>query len=130
MTNATAYARTNDLGGATPRETEALAFGFCNVRLAKARSLQERLAALHKTHLLWSILVRDLGHVTNRLPVSLRNELVALGVWAMGYSLAAMTNGASLQPLIDVNQNLAEGLRAGITITPASTKRTLAPISA
>ena len=130
MTNAAAYARTADLGGASPRETEALAFGLCNARLARAASPQERVAALHKTHLLWSILVRDLGSATNRLPVSLRDELVALGVWAMRYSLAAMTSSASLQPLIDVNQNLAEGLRAGATIQAPQIKRTMAPLSA
>lgn len=105
------YSRNSDLGGATPRETEAVAFGLCNARLAQANTPGERIAALHKTHMLWGILVRDLSHAGNRLPEQLRQQLLGIGVWAMSYSVAAMTNEASLQPLIEVNRNLADGLR-------------------
>ena len=114
MYGASAYSRNADLGGATPRETEAVAFGFCNARLSQAVTGPERVAALHKTHLLWGILVRDLSNSGNRLPQGLRDQLLGLGVWAMGYCASAMTSDASLQPLIEVNRNLADGLRAPV----------------
>ncbi len=114
MYGASTYTRNTDLGGATPRETEAVAFGLCNARLSQASTPAERVAALHKTHLLWAILVRDLSNAGNRLPEPLRQQLLSIGVWAMSYSVAAMTNDASLQPLIEVNRNLADGLRTPI----------------
>ncbi len=119
MSGASAYSRSSDLAGGTPRETEALAFGFCNARLQRATTPQDRVAALYKTHQLWSILVRDLGGDANTLPASLRSELVGLGLWAMHYCLAAMSSPVSLQPLMDVNQNLADGLRSQIAAQPA-----------
>jgi len=112
MYGAATYSRNSDLGGATPRETEAVAFGLCNARLSQAGTQPERVAALHKTHLLWAILVRDLSNPGNRLPEHLRQQLLGIGVWAMSYCVAAMTNDANLQPLIEVNRNLAEGLRS------------------
>lgn len=111
MYGASTYSQNSDLGGATPRETEAVAFGLCNARLSQAITPAERVAALHKTHLLWAILVRDLSNAGNRLPEQLRQQLLNLGVWAMSYSVAAMTSEASLLPLIEVNRNLADGLR-------------------
>jgi flagellar protein FlaF len=116
MYGTSTYSRNSDLGGASPRETEAVAFGLCNARLIQASTAAERVAALHKTHLLWAILVRDLSNVGNRLPEQLRQQLLSLGVWAMAYSVGAMTSEVSLQPLIEVNRNLADGLR-----TPAAT---------
>lgn len=118
MYGASAYSENSDLGGATPRETEAVAFGLCNARLSQAVTGAERVAALHKTHLLWGILVRDLSNAGNRLPGGLRDQLLGLGVWAMGFCVSAMTSDASLQPLIEVNRNVADGLR-----TPAAPVR-------
>ncbi len=125
MNGRSSYAQQSDLGGATPRETEAVAFGLCNVRLSQAKTPAERVAALHKTHMLWGILVRDLSNPGNRLPASLREQLLSLGVWAMGYSIAAMTSDVSLQPLIEVHRNLADGLRVPVlpVVAPGHTMR-------
>jgi len=112
MSGAAVYARASDLGGASPRETEIIAFGLCNSRLARATTSGERVAALHKTHELWSILFRDLSSNNNQLPAQLRSDLIGLGMWAMQYSVAAMSSDLALQPLIDVNRNVADGLRA------------------
>ena len=122
MYGAAAYSQNSDLGGATPRETEAVAFRLCNARLTQAVTGPERVAALHKTHMLWAILVRDLSNSGNRLPDGLRDQLLGLGVWAMGYCVSAMTSEASLQPLIEVNRNLADGLR-----TPVMSVRPVVP---
>lgn len=105
------YSQAVHIGGASPRETEMLAFGLCNARLGCAPTGRKRIEALNKTHQLWSLLVRDLASDGNQLPVAIKQNLVQLGFWAMDYSRAAMCRDLSLQPLIEVNQNILEGLR-------------------
>ena len=105
------YAQTVHIGGASPRETEMLAFGLCNARLRNSTDARSRIDALNKTHQLWSLLVRDLAGNANRLPAELKKQLVDLGFWAMGYCVAAMGRELSVQPLIDVNQNILDGLK-------------------
>jgi flagellar protein FlaF len=67
---------------------------------------------LSKTHQLWSMLVRDLACEGNRMPDQLKQELIDLGFWAMRYCVLAVSKGLDLEPLISVNQNILEGLRA------------------
>lgn len=120
------YSQKVHIGGASPRETEILAFGLCNARLKACRDAGSRIDALNKTHQLWSLLVRDLASNANRLPESLKKQLVDLGFWAMGYSVAAMGRNLALQPLIEVNQNILDGLRlqqAATTDVDAVTSR-------
>jgi flagellar protein FlaF len=112
MMRTASYFRTPQLGGATPRETEIMAFGLCNEKLSKADSPRARIEALHKTHQLWSLLVKDLQSTGNALPEDLKPQLVALGFWAMIYSTRAIAEGLPMQPLIDVNRNMIDGLRA------------------
>jgi flagellar protein FlaF len=111
MVRKPSYFRTPQLGGATPRETEMLAFGLCNDRMAKADTPRARVEALHKTHQLWSLLVRDLESPGNALPAALKRQLLSLGMWAMFYSTRAIARDLPVQPLINVNRNMIEGLR-------------------
>ena len=106
-----AYTQTVHIGGATPRETEMLAFGLCNARLRSALDVASRIDALNKTHQLWSLLVRDLAGSANRLPSELKKQLIDIGFWAMSFSVSAMGREVSLQPLIEVNQNMIDGLK-------------------
>ncbi|MDR3440138.1 flagellar biosynthesis regulator FlaF [Telmatospirillum sp.] len=112
MQRSASYFRTPQLGGATPQETEILAFGFCNDRLGRANTPRQRIQALHLTHQLWSLLVRDVGAPANALPDDLKRQIVALGFWAMAYSTRALSSDLALNPLIEVHQNLIDGLRA------------------
>jgi flagellar protein FlaF len=112
MQSNASYSRTPQLGGATPRETEILAFGLCNDRLARADTSRTRIEALHKTHQLWSMLVRDVQSPGNSLPETLKQQLASLGIWAMMYCTRAIPEDLSVQPLIEVNRNMIDGLRA------------------
>ncbi len=112
MQRTASYFRTPQIGGASPRETEILAFGLCNDRLIKATTPRERIEALGKTQQLWSLLVKDLGADGNRLPEELKQNLLALGFWAMGYATRATLQNLPLQPLIDLHRDMIEGLRA------------------
>jgi flagellar protein FlaF len=115
------YGQTVQIGGASPQETEILAFGLCNARLSKAKDPRERIEALNKTHQLWSLLVRDLITVGNHLPEDIKAQLIDLGTWAMRYSILATIQDLPVQPLIDVNRNVADGLRAQVKATALAT---------
>ena len=115
MQHRDAYSQTVHIGGASPRETEILAFGLCNARLAKVADPRSRLDALNKTHQLWSLLVRDLASEGNRMPDVVKQELIDIGFWAMGYSVKAAGGTLPLSPLIEVNQNILDGLRAQVS---------------
>lgn len=69
-----------------------------------------RIRALGHNHDLWSALVKDLALGGNKLPAPLKENLLALGVWSMRYSTLAILRPLPLDPLIDVNRNVAEGL--------------------
>jgi flagellar protein FlaF len=114
------YSQSVHIGGASPRETEILAFGLCNARLAKVADPKTRIDALNKTHQLWSLLVRDLCSDGNSLPPPLRQDLIGLGFWAMRYCNIAILRDLPLEPLINVNQNILEGLRAQSVPSPGA----------
>ena len=111
MQQTAGYFSSPQIGGASPRETEILAFGLCNDRLAKAHTSPDRIDALHKTHQLWSLLVRDLASTDNALPVDLKRQIATLGLWAMHYSTQARFSDLPLTPLIDVHNNMIDGLK-------------------
>jgi flagellar protein FlaF len=112
MQRTASYFRTPQIGGATPRETEILAFGLCNDRLTKATTPRERIEALGKTQQLWSLLVKDLASDGNRLPEELKRNLLGLGFWAMGYATKAALQNLPLEPLVNVHRDMIDGLRA------------------
>ena len=120
MVRNASYFRTPQLGGATPRETEILAFGLCNDRLSRADTPRARVEALHKTHQLWSLLVKDLELPGNALPAKLKQQLLSLGIWAMIYSTRAIAENLQVRPLIDVNRDMIEGLRMQLGETDPS----------
>ena len=123
------YLRTTDLGGASPLEAEILAFGLCNVRLQRAHDAKSRIEALHQNHTLWSALVRDLAGDGNQLPTALRQELIDLGLWAMRYGNAAIGADLALTPLIDVNRNILEGLKAQMAAAHPRPPAAAAPLN-
>jgi flagellar protein FlaF len=105
------YQRVSE-ANAPPREIELTAFGLVNRLLAEPQDERRRVKALGKNHELWSLLVKDLARTGNALPAVLKQQLVALGFWSMQYSVKAMCERLPVEPLIEVNRNIAEGLRA------------------
>jgi flagellar protein FlaF len=80
--------------------------------LADCAEGPSRLRALGRNHKLWSILVKDLALAENRLPDGVKAGLIELGLWSMRYCTQAMLRDLPLQPLIEVNRNIADGLLA------------------
>ena len=83
-----------------------------NRELAACHEGLARVRALGRNHALWSILVKDLALAENRLPDSLKGDLIGLGLWSMRYSTLAMGQKLSAEPLIEVNRNVVDGLLA------------------
>jgi len=92
------------------RETEQAAFATIIRALEDADTDTKRIRTLGRNHDLWSALVKDLAMDSNRLPASLKSGLIELGLWSMRYSTLAILKKLSLEPLIAVNRNIAEGL--------------------
>jgi flagellar protein FlaF len=114
------YRNTSNLGGASPVETEILALGLCNDRLSKAQDDRSRVEALSRNHALWAMFLRDLSGDNNRLPQSVKDKLIQLGIWSMAYCNLALTKELPLKPLIEVNRNIQEGLRLQASRTLSS----------
>jgi flagellar protein FlaF len=96
----------------TPREAEARAFRHVNALLAAAADTPSRVAALHKTHQLWGILLTDLASPANALPSELKARLASLGLWAQRECFVRMSDAASLEPLMAVHRDMIEALSA------------------
>ena len=97
---------------ASPREVELRAFRYVNGLLAAATDLPARARALHKTHMLWSLLIDDLAQPGNALPADLKGRLISLGLWAQRETASRLDDAASLEPLIALHRDMIVGLEA------------------
>ena len=60
---------------------------------------------------LWRTLAADCMDDRNQLPQEVRAKIVSLSLWIAKYSRQVTRNGASLDPLIEVNRNMMQGLK-------------------
>lgn len=116
------------------RQTEIAAFALVIRDLEDANQPNApttlRIAALGRAHDLWSLLVRDLARDGNGLPQTLKTQLVDLGLWAMRYSTLAILKDLPLSPLIEVCQNVLDGLRAQpVPMTTNQNAKSYAPLA-
>jgi flagellar protein FlaF len=102
--------------GDTPRELEYRAFGQVTAGLVRARD--ENLehgalaAVLDTNRRLWNILSADCSMPENKMPLALRASIISLALWVSKYSSDVLREGAEIDPLIDVNRSMMEGLNA------------------
>ena len=115
--------RNSEAGVLAPREVEAAAFLFVNRALEKADSARATVEALCKNQKLWSLLLKDIACSANGLPDTLKQDLVRIGTWSMAYSIRAMPGSLALQPLIDINRDMAEALRSASNAASTPTPR-------
>ncbi|WP_371224987.1 flagellar biosynthesis regulator FlaF [Roseovarius sp. 2305UL8-3] len=100
----------------THRGAEYDAFAQITSRLkssaAKGKSGFADLArAIHDNRRLWTALAADVGSDGNALPKELRARIVYLAEFTRLRSGQALTQGASVEPLIDINAAMMRGLR-------------------
>ena len=97
-----------------PRNAEYRLFGQVTGALIDASSGGAKgkplVDAIDWNRRLWSTLAVDCMDDHNALPMELRARIVSLSLWVAKYSSEVMQKGAPLDPLIDVNRNMMQGL--------------------
>jgi flagellar biosynthesis activator protein FlaF len=97
-----------------PRNTEYRL--FAQVTRALMQLGHEVDAAAHETlnwnQRVWIALQTDVAGEANKLPDTLKAQLISLAMWVDNYTIKVMKQGAPVTPLIDVNRAIMEGLAA------------------
>ena len=95
-----------------PREMERRAFMTTIGKLMEGKEKGGR-ALVDPCYLnqqLWTALMIDLALPQNALPEDLKARLISIAIWVQRYTPTVMSSGASVEPLINVNRNILEGL--------------------
>jgi flagellar protein FlaF len=101
----------------SPRELEYRAFGKATAALIQAKEagaaeLGALAAALELNRRLWTAVSADCALEGNKLPPPLRAGIISLALWVSRHSSLVLREGADIDPLIDVNRAIMEGLGA------------------
>lgn len=99
----------------SPRELEYRAFGQATAGLVRLKEETQptptMLAeAIDANRRLWNVLSADCSTPENQLPMALRGQIISLAMWVARYSREVLRDGADLDPLIDINRTMMEGL--------------------
>lgn len=103
-----------------PRELEAnllskSASRFQRIRDDWNRESRDLFAALQFNRKLWNIFLNSVTREDSALPLDVRENVANLGVFVLKHSLAVQIEPAApkLDVLININREIAAGLRAG-----------------
>lgn len=66
--------------------------------------------ALTKNRKLWSALSSDCGSSDNKLPKTLRAQIISIGLWVNRHTSEVIRSGADIEALVDINKTIMEGL--------------------
>lgn len=98
-----------------PRELEYRAFGTVTASLVRVKESADSAPAvlaeaLDANKRLWNVLAADCATAQNQLPKTLRAQIISLAFWVSKYSSEVLRAGAEIDPLIDINRSMMEGL--------------------
>ncbi|SFO66187.1 flagellar protein FlaF [Cohaesibacter marisflavi] len=102
----------------SPREREAALLIKAAAKLQKTKSADTTPAQLDEAltfnRKIWTLFVGELMSEDHEMPKELRQNLVNLGIFTFNHTLRIMTDpkSATVDSLININRNIAEGLRA------------------
>jgi flagellar protein FlaF len=98
-----------------PRATEYRLFGKITGALIEAQKNRAKLGPLAEVldwnKQLWRTLANDCLDDRNQLPKDVRAKIVSLSLWVAKYSKTVTREGAPLDPLIQVNRTIMQGLQ-------------------
>ncbi len=96
-----------------PRTIERRLMGSVTAALIEARDNPARLSGKFDAILwnkrVWDTFISEISDEANRLPAELKSAIVRLGAWVT-YETQAVMDGGSPDMLIEVNQQIIEGL--------------------
>ncbi|MBW4330435.1 flagellar biosynthesis regulator FlaF [Stakelama sp. CBK3Z-3] len=108
-----AYQRTRTLAE-TPRATERRLIGQITGELFSAHEAgltgARLMPALHRNREMWNTFAALCGGPGNTLPDEVRASIVSIGLWVDRYTSKVVSGEESIEPLIDVNRSILEGL--------------------
>jgi flagellar protein FlaF len=116
----------------SPREVEAMAFTKAALMLEDAKkvanNINEYSKALRFNHLLWTIIQADLTDPENQLPPEIKANVMSLSIFVDKQTTKALRSSVptDLDVLININRNLAAGLRSTPGAAPAAPVTTTA----
>ena len=98
-----------------PRRVEYRLFGLVTRALMEAAETDDkdvagRIRALHWNRRLWSTLAHDCSSETNALPPESRAQIISLSIWVNRHTTEVMQRKEPIQPLIEVNRMIMQGL--------------------
>jgi flagellar protein FlaF len=98
-----------------PRTTEYRLFGQVTGALIDVQKTGKDggplVEAIDWNKRLWRTLAADCMDDRNQLPQEVRAKIVSLSLWIAKYSRKVTREGASLDPLIQVNRTIMQGLK-------------------
>lgn len=108
----------------TPRETEYRLFGMVVRALNEVRSLgAANLGALASVidwnKRIWAALAEDCADDRNQLDESLRAGIISLAIFVEKHSVKVIRDGADIEPLIDINRMIMQGLAPAQSQNPS-----------
>jgi flagellar protein FlaF len=99
-----------------PRNTEYRLFGQVTGALIEAHRAGKKgsglVEAIDWNRRLWSTLAIDCMDEQNLLSRELKAQIVSLSIWVTKYSSQVLHQDAPIDPLIDINRNVMQGLKA------------------
>jgi len=101
-----------------PRATEYRLFGQVTGALLQAKGSNAQgtplVEAIDWNRRMWRTLAADCMDDRNALTEELRAKIVSLSLWVSKYSSKVTREKASLDPLIEVNRTIMQGLQSNI----------------
>ncbi len=99
----------------SPRQTEYRLFGQVTRALMEAakagrEDLRTLADAVDWNRRVWNTLAGDCGREGNGLPPQLRANIISLSMFVSKYSSEVLRHGAEIEPLIDINRSIMQGL--------------------
>lgn len=101
-----------------PRSTEYRLFAQVTMALMDAARLDPadvvgRADALDWNRRMWAVLGDDCSQADNKLPAELRAGIISLSIWVAKHTSAVMRREEDIEPLIEVNRMVMQGLSGG-----------------
>lgn len=99
-----------------PRDVEYRLFGQVTRALLEASPLPrtdpKKIEAIDWNRRVWSTLAGDCMSDANAMPQKIRAGIISLSLFVARYSSQVMTNAMPIEPLIEINRTIMQGLAA------------------
>jgi flagellar protein FlaF len=101
-----------------PRDLEYRLFGEVTRALMEAATLDPadfkgRIDALDWNRRVWTALANDCASPGNTLEDGVRAQIISLSIWVNRHTSAVMRREEEIEPLIEINRMIMQGLSAG-----------------